>query len=256
VTEHPLVPGSSVKGVLRDATPREWQVPVFGPDTAHAHEHAGALRISDAQLLLMPVSSDLGTFAWVTCPWALAQLQRRALLATALPLKVPEKMPPLPGKSGLLTAPQSMLVDQEKATIGGLALGKAGELAKEWVDFLAGLLFDQGSWWEGALKGRLALVHDDVFTAFARHSTDVRAHIRIDDHTGTVERGALWYEESLPMETVLVGLLQAAPSGKTGKKAGEVMKVVRDLSRQRLQFGGKASTGMGDARFLVWGGGQ
>jgi len=32
----PFVPGSSLKGVLRDACPKEWQTKIFGPDTGNA----------------------------------------------------------------------------------------------------------------------------------------------------------------------------------------------------------------------------
>ena len=39
---------------------------------------------------------------------------------------------------------------------------------------------------------------------------EVQAHIRLDNDTKTVERGGLWYQESLPAESVLAGLVVAA----------------------------------------------
>lgn len=75
----PIVPGSSVKGVLRDARrPRtagandaeEKWLATFGPDgkKVDAAEHAGALVVGDARLLALPVRSFKGTFVWATSP--------------------------------------------------------------------------------------------------------------------------------------------------------------------------------------------
>jgi CRISPR-associated protein Cmr4 len=67
----PYVPGSSIKGVLRDArsgagfNSDEVQA-VFGPDKDNADKHAGALICTDARLLALPVRSFRGTFAYVT----------------------------------------------------------------------------------------------------------------------------------------------------------------------------------------------
>ena len=95
-TEHPLIPGSSVKGVLRDASRRKHGSDqeldsitsrVFGPVTEHAREYGGALRFSDARVLLFPVRSDRGTFAWVSCPYILSRLLRDAGDLVSLPKK-------------------------------------------------------------------------------------------------------------------------------------------------------------------------
>lgn len=65
----PFVPGSSIKGVRRDARRARAEedspelLAVFGPDTANAGEHAGALVVGDARLLALPVRSFRGTFA-------------------------------------------------------------------------------------------------------------------------------------------------------------------------------------------------
>src|SRR5579875_3213524 len=75
----PYVPGSSVKGVLRDARsgshPQDVEA-VFGPDTANADAHAGALVCTDVRLLALPVRSFRGTFAFATAPLLLALAAR------------------------------------------------------------------------------------------------------------------------------------------------------------------------------------
>ncbi len=84
----PIVPGSSVKGVLRDARRdppkgdnrpdehRKRWLAAFGPETANAADHAGALVVGDARLLALPVRSFKGTFAYVTCPLLLRLAKR------------------------------------------------------------------------------------------------------------------------------------------------------------------------------------
>jgi CRISPR-associated protein Cmr4 len=80
-TGFPLIPGSSLKGVLRDkcanGNPKDEKVfAVFGPDTEGAAKHAGALSLTDARLLAFPLRSLSGLFAWVTCPAVLERFLR------------------------------------------------------------------------------------------------------------------------------------------------------------------------------------
>ena len=89
------------------------------------------------------------------------------------------------------------------------------------------------------------------FDFLSEFATEVTAHIRIDQKKGTVEEGALWYQEALPAESVLCGLLQAdKPRGKAIESA-ELLKRVQ--TREDMQFGGKATTGMGFARLVTSG---
>src|SRR4051812_41181475 len=82
-TGYPYLPGSTLKGVLRDAArppekdpsePVFWKA--FGPETTNASDNPGALQFTDGRLLAMPVRSLYGTFAWVTCLEALMRWQR------------------------------------------------------------------------------------------------------------------------------------------------------------------------------------
>lgn len=82
-TQWPIVPGSSLKGVLRancassaDGRLDERVLAAFGPETSRAADHAGAVSISDARLLAFPVRSLKGVFAWTTCQATLSRLRR------------------------------------------------------------------------------------------------------------------------------------------------------------------------------------
>src|SRR5947199_2222222 len=88
----PLVPGSSIKGALRARSDPQDEMTwaVFGPETALSSEHAGGVQFSDAHLVLLPVRSVAGTYAWVTSPYLLRRLARDAREAgLALPGAVP-----------------------------------------------------------------------------------------------------------------------------------------------------------------------
>src|SRR5438270_6115937 len=77
----PLIPGSSIKGALRarsQGKDAQMTRDVFGPDTASSSDHSGSVQFSDAHLLLMPVRSVRGTFAWVTSPYLLQRFARVA----------------------------------------------------------------------------------------------------------------------------------------------------------------------------------
>ena len=85
-TGYPIIQASGVKGSLRAeadgkmAPPQDF-LAVFGPDTNHASDYAGALSCGDACVLLFPVRSLAGVFAWVTSLEALARFERAAALA-------------------------------------------------------------------------------------------------------------------------------------------------------------------------------
>jgi len=71
--------GQSLKGVLRGELRRQNQSEnvievIFGPPTDRAHEHAGAVSVGDAKVLLFPVRSARGVFAYVTSPLVLERL--------------------------------------------------------------------------------------------------------------------------------------------------------------------------------------
>ena len=93
-TGFPKVEASSLKGGIREAFENQRTIEFdghslsgeekklamslsFGPDDGDLH--AGALGFTDARLLLFPVRSMRGVFAWVTCPEVIGRLQRDLL---------------------------------------------------------------------------------------------------------------------------------------------------------------------------------
>src|SRR5947199_6912597 len=76
----PFLPGSSLKGALRArCTNKDDCNKVFGPDPSNIDSNenqASAVQFSDQRLLLLPLRSLAGTFAWVTSPYILRRLVR------------------------------------------------------------------------------------------------------------------------------------------------------------------------------------
>ncbi|MFQ5437083.1 MAG: type III-B CRISPR module RAMP protein Cmr4, partial [Anaerolineae bacterium] len=61
----------------------------------------------------------------------------------------------------------------------------------------------------------------------------------------------LWYEEALPAETVLVGLVTAQRVGTNGMDQDEALKAGVKLTEGMTQLGGNATIGRGLCRLVT-----
>lgn len=236
-TDYPYVPGSSLKGVLRDlATVRKLddkQVrSAFGPPTENADDGRGGLVFSDASLLALPVRSLFGTLAYVTCPFALRRLARDATEAGAA---LAEQVKPLKGsldKEGkALVSKAGALVEDKAATVHNVFLEELElkgvtvspalhALAQE----LGKLVFPGDPEAQAFLEERLLLVPDDLFSFYCRNGLEVRSRVRIDPKTGTAAKSGPWLEEHIPAETLLHGLVLSRTTvykDRTGEKTDQ-----------------------------------
>jgi len=253
-TQFPYLPGSSLKGSLRDVAEQKKETDqavvtqLFGPDSRNASEHAGSLVVGDANLLLLPVRSVAGTFAWVTSPYLLHRFLRDASAANekfTLP-KLPDKV------DGCVIGTQSKLVAADKVIFEELDLSPTKDVSADTFARELGrkLFADAESVWRGLLIEKFCIVHDDVMTFLSEHATDVVARIALENDTKTVQRGALWYEESLPTESILVSLL----SVQSVRKSNETMNTfAQQILPRSIQLGGKATVGRGRCRLELVG---
>jgi CRISPR-associated protein Cmr4 len=242
----PFVPGSSIKGVLREShratdRPDIWRA-VFGPDTANASEHAGALVVGDALLLALPVRSFKGTFAWVTSP-LLLELAQRDLGGSdrrdnlAIPTIAAARA--LVGSGSVCMSDGVLLLEDLDLT------ATVDALATAWATWLGARLYPA----KDLVEKRLAIVDDETMTFLWETRTQLDARVSIDT-TGTVKDGALWLEESLPAESVLIGLAAAEPSRFNQVKMNDTDVLARVITDRSLQVGGKASVGRGRCRLI------
>ncbi len=271
-TGYPLIPGSSVKGVLREeamenASTSEKEVnAAFGPPSEEAGDHRGGLVFTDALLLALPVRSLYGTFAWLTCPFALHRLSRDLGVSGLDPLPtfaelVFEDCAVPASDDGKL---DSKLVER-KDDSGRVYLDEVELTARPSQD-AATLARDLSSWlWPGdaeaaeLFRGRLAVVHDDLLGFLSRLALEVRSRVKIDRDTGTAAGSGPWTEEHIPAETLLAGLAVGRrtqegrrPEG-TRWKAEQSLEVLRSLTRNGplLRFGGNATIGLGRTRMRL-----
>lgn len=253
-TGWPCVFGSAVKGALRcvaEQTPvaRSWLADVFGPDTKNASDHAGALAVSDARLLLLPVRSLTSHYKWVTCP---ALLKRAKDDARRAGKQVPDFALPNPAANEAITGAYEGPLYLEE-----FHFQARNEDLEVLIGWLSVFVCEDGI--KEKLVQQLAVVSNDLFAHIAQFATPVTPHIAIDNSTKTVKSGALWYEETLPPDTVLY--LSLAASGSRRKDAeiaaSQIMEHTLSLfpaEKPYLQLGGNETTGMGWCRVSRVGG--
>ncbi len=258
-TNIPYLPGSSVKGVLRDRCAQDSAqaanvVGVFGPETNNADAHAGSLVLADARLLLLPVRSLAGTFAWVTSPYLLRRLLRDAAGVVAdNPPQPPETGAVTDATVGCLVAKGAKIMhDKNKVYLEELDLtATVNDTVGQWAEWLGVRLWPDDPAWQKMLKERLCVVPDDLMNFLAATATETIARVRMERDRKTVVDGGLWYEEALPTESVLTGLAIATPVRATKLSEADVFTTLSALTKDALQLGGKATVGRGLCRVLV-----
>lgn len=283
ITQWPIVPGSSVKGVLRDAhqpakpaktnsetpTPAEKLAEKLntanfnaafgrndnGPDEK---DNAGSLVFTDARIVCMAVRSLFGTFAWVTSPLALQRFSRDLAAAgiTGLPGHCSIQADAIHLPEGTISA----LEETGKVYLEDLDFTVVQcDCAKQWVEKLATWIFpDENDEWRDIFRKRFAMLPDSSFDYLCEMGTEVNARIRIDEQRKIVQRGALWYEESLPAETILAGLVWCDKVFVSNQEItpAKLLEKYCTGSRVDLQIGGKASVGKGRVRCIFTEGGR
>ena len=255
-TNLPQIPGSTIKGVLRDEAAAQYGLSggdirtLFGPDSSDTDSHAGALAFGDAHLLLLPVRSFGGTVAYATCPFILRRYARDLRLDLAIP-KAREETAYLPQNSRLR-------VGDAKVALEDLDLNAtADDATAAWAQCLSQTLYPDGTPqaddWRQSLTQRFIILPDDIYSFLADTATEIRTRIRINRDTRIVQDGALWTEENLPAETVLWGLIgisDARNRDSNPKKAAELSALLPE-GEIALQLGGKHTVGRGFCRLLL-----
>jgi CRISPR-associated protein Cmr4 len=277
VTQYPLLQASGLKGCLRDAVRNTQQKDVdiiFGKAGEQGESYMGALAAADARLLLFPVRSLAGVFAYTTSLHALNTFVRAAELSRLNVKKLEELLAKL-----TLLLPN----DTNRAIVGKDSVLKVGkdkgikvvleefsfeahldDTIKTLGEWLAKEVFPTGEayrYWREQLPKRLCVLGEDAFRDFTLYGTDVRTHVKLDPLTKTVETRALWTTESLPVDSLLYApiLLSDTRRSESNQKltAAEVWQVLQNSVGERMQFGGDETTGQGwTALRFSEGGGQ
>ena len=113
------------------------------------------------------------------------------------------------------------------------------------------------------------MLSNNDFRDFVTLSTEVIARIKIDQKTGTVQKGALWYEEYLPSDSILYSLVLASPifqendnnkgifqlteqeQSENRDESEKVIEFLEDGLPSVIQLGGNATVGKGIVRTKI-----
>ncbi len=256
-TGHPFLPGSGIRGALRDrceAKDAALTRRLFGDDR-EGEISAGCLSFLDAHLLLFPVRSVPAPFVWITCPFLIERYRRLVHELT--------------GSETSLAAPSAVPVE-------GTYLGGSDQTYLEEYPFSKGT----GEWsWNADLEGveptRVVLLCDTDFLHFARHATIVRQRNRLST-AKTVLGGNLFSVEMVPAETWFFGFagttqerIRQEEEGESDKTkappsppapmdketaAKQLRKLLTDAeagNETHVTLGGDESVGLGITR-LLW----
>ena len=249
-TQYPLIQGSGVKGALRNQYRGGDAEMLFGPETqkADVETYAGALSVGDARIVLFPVRSLSGVFAYVTCNQVLARLGRDLAFGG---------VGGFPAISQVVESGNALTTTQNNVEASGrVVLEEFSFVARraEEVDALAAWLAhhalpagEEYAYWRHKVGTSLVVLPDDDFRDFVVNSTEVTTRVRLDPATKTVQTGALWTQESLPSDTLLMSTIVSRGS-RNGKAASaqEVLNLMIDHGLDsRVQIGGDETTGQG-----------
>ena len=231
-TRFPIIPGSAIKGVLRDYADGQGISDIeklFGHEAGKDDKaYAGAIGFGEARLLAFPLRSAKGSFALTTCPLALARFARDA--------EKPYTIPQIKDNECLASA--AVTLDGNKAALEEYIFDAKGDFPDDWAGCLSGLLDDVVL---NEAKTHFVLLSDGDFSHFAQNACQVQHHNRIDPETGTVVDGALFNTETVPSETLFYAPIHTI---RDDYADNALFRHFAEAERL-LQFGGDGTTGLG-----------
>jgi CRISPR-associated protein Cmr4 len=278
-TSFPKVEASGIKGCLRSSFERLEEVElngqkikdekqqvvnlVFGPE--NGNEHTSAIGITDARLLLFPVKSMRGVFAWITCPRVLQRFKTDLNLCNEISgncLNIDFDMPDedsTPQGSSLFVKDNKIILEEYTFEI----MHKDDPSCTDLANWLADNVLPKSkeyTYLREKLQKDLVVLSDDSFRDFVNLSTEVVTRIKINQNKGTVEARALFTEEYLPAESILYSLVLASPIFSDVQEHKElfpqqeknVMEFFVNNVPHAVQLGGNATIGKGVVRVVCY----
>lgn len=271
-TGWPIVPGSSLKGVLRDECRRAVAASgggtleeanndscvtnAFGPPRVDAEEtsYAGALAVTDARVVAFPVRSMVGVFAWVTCPAVLERMSRdlaycRSKGASQAADSWPTSFPtPAKNQAAVPSTSELTLTNQKQEILllEEFEFTKASMTSDPIAEWFATYAVDKAM--EERVRRSLVVLNDDDYSHFVRNATEIVARIGLDYKRKTVKQGALFYEEFLPPETVMFSLLtieEGRQAGAPPMSAQDILTFFAESVPPYIQIGADETIGKG-----------
>ncbi len=242
-TGYPVIPGSSLKGVLADLWKDDTEKndrgkivrrsdssaeKLFGVDNDPKRAATGNLLVGESKILAFPVRSAKAGFAWVTCPLALGRYLREANATISIPaLKEME-----------CCASADLCFDQKSIILEEYLISVTKDVPEQIVAELKKLSSD--SLWQDELQKHLVILSDEMFKYFVESTCEIAQHVKIDDETGTADGGALFNQENVPAETMFFTVFHELKEGCIA-----TLQEKLNTDGNLLQVGADATTGLG-----------
>ncbi len=258
VSGYPVIPGSSVKGVLREIFDNNSDkfFACFGKEAgSNTLEFASALSFSDARLICLPVRSYFGTFAYLASPYSLEVL-KNFLIQYNMNLEIPS-LPSYPSSTQTNTYRASVPNSSKLISLGefsdrvlledlDLIIDTESKgIAEEWAKLLGKMIAPEDQEFHNIFNEHFAIVDDNVMAFLCETSLPVAPHTRIGAN-GIVEKGALWYEEYVPPEAIFAGAVYGEQGkGEYDKFTSETLLDFVCKTPVSCQIGGNATIGRG-----------
>lgn len=251
-TYYPCIFGSAFKGALRSKAVNHWKTcgnkkplikNIFGTESSESNSWGGALMPSDMLLLLMPIRSLTTHFKLVTCPYILQRWQRDMKRINNAKFKLPEQIKTFrndDSETCYVVSDDKNPIYLEEFKYTPQTLNNADELLQA-LNALTPEEYD--------VIEQLCIVSNDQFNHLSTIGTSVTPHISIENETKTAKAGALWYEETLPTDTLFYAILgiEDSHNQSTQLTANNILDEVNALFTDSpyIQVGGNETLGMG-----------
>jgi CRISPR-associated protein Cmr4 len=260
----PMMAASGIKGVFRNQAERIWNNKnevdmIFGPEDGS--NKSSCISFTDARILLYPVRSVRGIFAWITCPFVLKRFKEdlKSIGINNANFNVPD----LSQDTKIIVSNNSLLkIDNNNSKVGleefvfeveNNDVNNIINLLKRYLPIIETI---------SDLEKKLAVVSDNVFTDLVNYATEIRTRIRIDPTRGVVSEGALFTLEMVPSDAIFYSLLfvnEAKSNGSSSEQKNinsttidtdniddKINKLFNGNNKETvLQFGGDETIGLG-----------
>ena len=274
-TRFPVIPGSSLKGVLADLFMKvgedvekkerkdkndkvvgydyvrikdgiAWRL--FGDNSnENGNSSSGSLLVGESKLLVFPIRSAKGCFAYATCPLALERFKRDTGIDFAVSA-VPDNKTAVVSEDSILKFKASTNVVFEEYPLD--AKVDQDEKIKNLAAVLDKLSDDpawkntDGPESRNSVLRQLAVISNELFQYFVENNCEIANHNVIDDGTGVVKN--FFNQENVPSETMFYCTLHFKELDKFSEV--DQKKTLTDrlsLEKNLLQIGADLTTGLG-----------
>jgi CRISPR-associated protein Cmr4 len=195
--------------------------------------------VTDCRLLLLPVKSQKGVCAWVTCPRVVTKFSNEmAQVGAGVSFSVSENT----------ASSNATVIGTNKIGIEEFVYENVNvdDETKKFAKHVATQFFAANDYMHALLCNNVVVLTDDDFGQLTELCTEVITRTKINNETGTVQSGALFNEEYLPQESVLYSLVFFENEfRKDGLKNDKVKAFFDSHLPKYFQLGGNATIGKG-----------